>query len=294
MNTIEQTTPVLTDETLGTILHYSTAVLGTFPLEKLAEVFQVNPKTIGRPPNPETIKTLSHQLYKRGQLKRLIVAAAKANQVSAEMIENLLSLGGVLFHAGYTEWSYHLFRRALQIGQKLWGNEHIEVAYIMSNVSGVLYRLQKAEEAIKMGQEAVQIASRTAPDLDKRKALIQHNLASMLYSQQRFQEAYDLYLEAYDGRIKLLGYSHPETIDTMKNIGTLLVYVNQIGQGLRYLEKAFLAQNYLFGLAHPHTTETLNELIHIFNETIKATNDQSLTARAQPYQAAFASLMRNR
>lgn len=287
MNNNVSTAPVLTEEALGTILHYSTAVLATFPPETLAEVFQVKARTIGRSPNLETIKTLSYQRYQEGHLKRLIVAAAKANQVSAEMIENLLSLGGVLFHVGYTEWAYHLFHRALQIGQKLWGNEHIEVAYIMSNVSGVLYSLQEAEEAIKMGQEAVQIASRAVAGLDKRKALIQHNLASMLYSQQHLQEAYDLYLEAYNGRTKLLGYSHPETIATMKNIGTLLFYANQIEQSLRYLEKAFLAQHYALGLRHPHTIETLKDLVHIFSSAIETTNDESLIARAQPYRQAL-------
>jgi len=115
-----------------------------------------------------------------------------------------------------------LYRRALAIFERVYGEEHYEIAVSLNNLAAIYHALGKLEEAEHLYQRALAIKEKIFgadhPDV----AMTLNNLAMFYKSIKRYAEAETLYRRALTIFEKALGPDHPNVPICLDNYAQLL------------------------------------------------------------------------
>jgi tetratricopeptide (TPR) repeat protein len=91
-------------------------------------------------------------------------------------------------------------------------------------------------------------------------------LASVHENMGHFQEAETLYNRVLESRLRLLGGEHPDTLDTVSNLGHLYATRGDYSKAEEFHNRALEARQQLLGPEHPETLDTVSNLGHLFNK----------------------------
>ncbi len=126
------------------------------------------------------------------------------------------------YYAGKYAEAEPLYRRSLEIFEKVLGKEHPDVATSLSNLA-VLYRAQgKYTEAEPLYRRSLEIREKALGNDHPDVAASLNNLAGLYYAQGKYAEAEPLCLRSLEILEKALGKEHPDVITVRKNYNTLL------------------------------------------------------------------------
>ena len=149
--------------------------------------------------------------------------------------------------------STKLYRRALEIREKVLGPDHPSVATTLNNLGG-LYRAQgKYDEAEPLYRRALEIREKVLGPDHPYVATTLNNLGLLLAAQGKYDEAEPLYRRSLEIREKVLGPDHPDVAYSLHNLGTILYEQGNKSDGIAMVRRAYWIFHDKLGAQHPNT-----------------------------------------
>jgi tetratricopeptide (TPR) repeat protein len=114
-----------------------------------------------------------------------------------------------------------IYRRAIEIGEKVLGKDHPNVATWYNNLALLLKVQGKYDQADPLYRRAIEINEKVLGKDHPTVATNYNNLAGLLHDQGKFDQAEVLYRQAIEIFQTKLGPDHPNTLATKKGYDSL-------------------------------------------------------------------------
>jgi tetratricopeptide (TPR) repeat protein len=196
-------------------------------------------------------------------LPHALAAAGYAEQleVAPEATGRLLNESGVhLRTRGEFVEARSALEKALRIGEKVFGQDHPNVAPIASNLGLVLQALGDFEGARKCCEKALRIDEKVFGPDHPNVASDVNNLGMVLQALDDFQEARKCYERALKIVEKFFGKGHPTMAPIANNLGSVLRDLGEFEKARKYLEIALKIVEKVFIEDHPNVAPIANNL----------------------------------
>ena len=176
---------------------------------KLASLYGQLGKAYGQQIKQGHYTTFGQEAIRAEQL--LQKAINQSSQPSDFLAENLTNLAALYRTQGKYEEAEHLIAQSLAIDEKIYGENHPEVATSLNNLAA-LYRAQgKYAEAEPLYRRSLAIMEKQLGENHPDVATSFNNLAALYESQGKYEEAEPLYQRAIAILLEKLGENHPNT-----------------------------------------------------------------------------------
>jgi len=153
-----------------------------------------------------------------------------------------------------------LLERALEIGRRSLGPEHVTLAQALNNL-GVLYREQgNLGAAEPLLRESLAMRRRLLGSEDKAVAITLVELGRALGDRGRANEAEPLFREALAIRRKIFGEEHRETATSKSDLGRLLMFRGDFAGAEPLLRENVATTTRLLGPNHPNSSAAQGNL----------------------------------
>ncbi|WP_208341799.1 tetratricopeptide repeat protein, partial [Aetokthonos hydrillicola] len=203
--------------------------------------------------------------------ERLLTHALSAinwiNQYQFELETAALLLartGYYLLERGQYSEAEPLYKKALELYQRLLGQEHPDVAQSYNNLAE-LYRAQgRYQDAEPLCQKALELRQRLLGQEHPDVAQSYNNLAALCDSQGRYQDAEPLYQKALELRQRLLGQEHPDVAQSYNNLALLYYSQGRYQDAEPLYQKALELRQRLLGQEHPDVAASYNNLALLY------------------------------
>jgi tetratricopeptide (TPR) repeat protein len=184
---------------------------------------------------------------------------------SPELATSLNRLASLYADQGRYSEAEPLYKKALTLRKKLFGNDHPTVATSLNNLAW-LYKAQgRYKEAEHLYQEAMQMRLNLLGEAHPDAAQSINNLAALYQSQCRYNEAEPLYHEALQIRTALLGKTHPDVAQSLNNLAGLYESQGRYSEAEPLYHEALRIRRDLLGEAHPDVAQSLNNLATLYH-----------------------------
>jgi tetratricopeptide (TPR) repeat protein len=175
-----------------------------------------------------------------------------------------------------------LYQRAITIGEKTLGPDHLDLATMLNNLATLYSDQGKDAEAEPLYQRAIAIGEKTLGPEDPLVAIYTNNLASLYSDQGKYGQAEPLYQRAITIGEKTLGPDHPDLATRLSNLANLYSDQGKYTEAEPLYQRAIAIGEKTLGLEHPLVATYLNNLAELYR-------DQGKDAEAEPlYQRAIA------
>jgi tetratricopeptide (TPR) repeat protein len=215
---------------------------------------------------------LPHALAVAGAAERLEVGLQEA----AEILN-----ATALYHWARAAWAEAepLFRKVLEISERVRGAEHPDTATVLNNLALVLRDMGQHAEAEPLLRKALEIGEcnpgREHPDFAMRLS----NLASLLWDMEQHAEAEPLFREALEISERVRGAEHPDTATVLNNLALVLRDMGQHAEA-EPLFREVLKIRVAAGAEHPDTATALNNWALVLRDMAQYAEAESLYQRA--------------
>jgi tetratricopeptide (TPR) repeat protein len=181
-----------------------------------------------------------------------------------ETLASYLILVGEAFHyAGLYDQTKPLFERSLAIREKVFGQEHSDVAESLNNLA-VLHKAQgNYDQAKPLYERALAILEKVHGKEHPSVATGLNNLAGLHSSQGNYDQAKPLYKQALAICEKVFGKEHPNVAISLNNLAELHRTQGNYDQIKPLLERALAIREKVFGQEHPAVAQSLNSLAEL-------------------------------
>ena len=196
------------------------------------------------------------------QRRALAEATALANAKIVAVVSN--DLAALLLNTNRLGEAEPLMRRALEINESAFGNQHPTVAICLNNLATLLQATSRREEAEPLMWRALEINEVAFGEQHPAVANRLDNLAQMLQETDRNREAEPLMLRALEIDEDAFGLQHPTVALRLNNLAILLRDTNRIEEAEPLMRRAldiFDAFGRQTGHEHPYFRRA-NEIYH--------------------------------
>ncbi len=182
-------------------------------------------------------------------------------------------------HARY-EQAQQLYRRALDIGNRVWGPQHPQMAHALCGQASLFYEQGHYQQARQLYQHALHIWEQAIgpdhPDL----AEPLHGLGLLLWKQGEYQQAELTYQRAYAILKRALGAKHPQVANLLNSMALLAADRGKWQQAESLYQQSLEIREQQLGPEHPEVGESLNNLAFFYVEQGKYEQAEPLCERA--------------
>ncbi|NES22511.1 MAG: CHAT domain-containing protein, partial [Symploca sp. SIO3E6] len=137
-----------------------------------------------------------------------------------------------------------LYRQALQMRQRLLGEEHPDVASSLNNLAFLYSSQGRYSEAEPLYRQALEMKQRLLGDEHPDVAYSLNNLAFLYSSQGRYSEAEPLYRQALEMNQRLLGDEHSLVASSLNNLAGLYWAKGEITHAIDLLNQGVSIEEY--------------------------------------------------
>ncbi len=109
----------------------------------------------------------------------------------------------------------------------------------------------------------------------------------------KYEEAEVYFLEALEGKRRVLGDEHPETLNSINNMRGLLNKQGKYEEAMPYSVEALEGQRRVLGDEHPETQATINNLVDLHEDWHEVEPDASHDAKADEYRQLLEDIQAN-
>ena len=194
------------------------------------------------------------------------------------------TLGEVYLELGQYGAAERMLRRALELRQKLPGDQRLTVAQAMSDLSPALWNQGNLTEAERLQRGA--LATRTtllgATNLAVAESF--QDLGCILSGQEKMSEAESMFRRALEIRRMLLGEQHVEVADSLSGVANMLNAQGQWAAAEVLFRENLEIIRKLFGLHHPRSAGALNGLVQALLPQNKLAEAESIARDALAVQ----------
>jgi len=163
--------------------------------------------------------------------------------------------------ASYPALIEPLMRRALEIDEKSFGENHPNVARDLNNLAQLLQATNRFAEAEPLMRRALKIDEKSLGENHPRVAIDLNNLTQLLQATNRFAEAEPLMRRALTIDEQSYGKDHPTVAINLNNLALLLQDTNRLDEAeplSRRMVEIFLKFTHETGHPHPHLQAAVN------------------------------------
>ena len=181
-----------------------------------------------------------------------------------------------------------LMRRALEIDEAAFGEQHPTVAIRSSNLAALLRNTNRIEEAEPLMWRALEIDEAAFGEQHPTVAIRLNNLAVLLQDTNRITEAEPLMRRALEIDEAAFGEQHPTVAIRLNNLAMLLQDTNRIEEAEPLMRRALEIDEATFSEQHPTVAIRLNNLAALLRDTNRIEEAEPLMRRALEIdEAAF-------
>lgn len=171
--------------------------------------------------------------------------------------------------------------RALQLQEKLHGQDHLESARA-ANALGELYRqLGELEQAEPLLERALDIRVSIWGDEHPEVAQSCTNLGSLRLAQGRMAEAEALYVRSLRMDESLFGLEHPNTATDCNNLAVLYFRMERFAEALRNIKRAMAIREVTLGEGHPLHAQACENCAAILRKLGRSREAEEIMSRAR-------------
>jgi tetratricopeptide (TPR) repeat protein len=172
----------------------------------------------------------------------------------------LFNVGNCFQISGKYKEAERMQRRALEMMEKVLGQEHPDTLSSMNSLAVVLRRQGKYEEAERMHRRALELRERVLGQEHKSTLRSMNNLAVALHSQGKYEEAERMHRRALELREKVLGQEHPDTQRSMNDLAVVLESQGKYEEAEQMHRRALELREKVLGQEHPDTLSSMDDL----------------------------------
>ena len=187
---------------------------------------------------------------------------AKDPQMQAQL---MYVMGKTYMGLGLYSESESLLRRALEIQQRVLGQNDRETAKTLNDLGTCLMFDGKFAEAEKAHRQALTILLRTIGPNTIDSAKVMNNIASSLVRLGQYQDAAQFYRQSLAIQKKLESPNDPRMLSPISNLGVVDYYLGDFAEAERVDREAIDMRRKLNGPDHPETLKPMNNLATLFN-----------------------------
>jgi tetratricopeptide (TPR) repeat protein len=173
-----------------------------------------------------------------------------------------------------------LYRRALNINEVTYGENHPDVATGLNNLAVLLRMTNRLAEAEPLHQRALKIDEANYGEHDPKVATDLDNLAELLRISNRLAEAERLSLRALKIREASYGDNHHDVATSLNNLAGLLYSTNRLAEAEPLFRRALKINEAIHGENHPDVAVGINNLAYLLEATNRADQAEPLYRRA--------------
>ena len=175
-------------------------------------------------------------------------------------------LGILGYHLGDIRRAKQHNEAALDLRQRILGEEHPDTLTSMNNLASTLRQKGDLQGARELQEKELEICRRILGEEHPDTLISMGNLASTLVMQGDLQGARELEEKVLQSRQRILGEEHPHTLTSMGNIAQTLRQQGDL-QGARELEEKVLqSRQRIQGEEHPDTLTSMNNLAQTLSQ----------------------------
>ncbi len=187
--------------------------------------------------------------------------------------EELASVLHVLALCLYDQGQYAdaepVYRKALELRQKVLGPEHPDTLSGLNNLAVCLEKKGKRADAEPLYRQALELRQKVlGPEHPDTISSI-NNLASCLDDQGQPTAAEPMYRQALELQQKVLGPEHPNTVSSINNLASCLHDQGKYAAAEPMLRQALELRQKVLGPEHPGTIRSMNNLAVCLNSQDK-------------------------
>jgi tetratricopeptide (TPR) repeat protein len=173
-----------------------------------------------------------------------------------------------------------LYKKALELLQRLLGEEHPDVATSYNNLAGLYKSQGRYSEAEPLYKKTLELRQRLLGEEHPDVATSYNNLALLYYYQGRYSEAEPLYKKALELRQRLLGEEHPDVATSYNNLALLYYSQGRYSEAEPLYKKALELLQRLLGEEHPSVATSYNNLAGLYKSQGRYSEAEPLYKKA--------------
>ena len=204
----------------------------------------------------------------------------KEFSLEEDLATSLNNLAGLYCFQGRYEQAEPLFVQALELRQRLLGENHPHVATSLNNLAGLYCFQGRYEQAEPLYEQALELHKRLLGEDHPDVAQSLNNLAGLYESQGRYTEAESLYLQALELDKRLLGEEHPDMASSLNNLALLYKSQGRYTEAEPLYLQALELRKRLLGSNHPDVAGSLNNLASLYYSQEQYTEAEPLYLQA--------------
>lgn len=161
-----------------------------------------------------------------------------------------------------------LYAQALEIGKKMFGEEHPAIAANIFNLASIYALEKRYAEAEPLHLQALRMRKKLFGQEHPVVASSIENLAELYGAQGRFAEAEKLHWQALEMRRKFLGRRHPVVAESLYNLAVTYYHNNDFEKAEPLMAEAYKLCKNLLGENHSYTIN-VSKALQLLKKTKK-------------------------
>jgi tetratricopeptide (TPR) repeat protein len=204
-------------------------------------------------------RLLPHALVATGHSERLGVALTTTGRL-------LNQVGVYLLNRAQLARAERSLKRALAIGEKVYGPDHPNVAVRANNIGQILLALGDLAGALEYTRRALAIDEKAYGADHPTVAIRANNIGQILRGQGSLSGALEYARRALELDEKVYGPDHPNVARDANNVGTVLKDQGDLAGALEYTRRAMAIDEKVYGPDHPTVARDANNIGQILKD----------------------------
>ncbi len=233
----------------------------------------------------ETIADVYNRLglnARAAELARDALAFRRQAGSPAELADTLNRLGSILMDKGDMAEAEPIYREALELRRRLYGDRSLEVAQSMNNLGGVLDTLGRFDESDRLQQGSLDRKRALLGPEDASIATGLYNMGVGSYRRGDLAGAEARISEALAIQRKVYGEDHPEVAFTMQSLGVIYDDTRRYKEAEQIYRQSLAIQQKTLGREHPDIVTTLTNLANTLNHAGRLAEAETVLREALP------------
>ena len=202
-----------------------------------------------------------------GRIKEMLEVGGwtEADETFLQFVSVLLNnLAGVYEDQGEYEKALEYYGKALEVAERVLGNDHPLTATTYNNMAGVYKAQGDYEKALEYYGKALEVAERVLGNDHPLTATMYNNMALVYQAQGDYEKALEYYGKALEVRERVLGRDHPYTATAYNNMAGVYKAQGDYEKALEYNRKSLEVRERVLGRDHPDTATTYNNMAEVY------------------------------
>lgn len=173
-----------------------------------------------------------------------------------------------------------ILKRAVRIGERTLGPDHLDVAAGLNNLAITYFYQGRYDDAQPFCERALAIRESAFGSDHPQVATSLNTLAGLHLYRGRYDEAQPLYERALEVRQRTLGSDDPRVASSLNNLAVLCIEQRRYAEAESLYERALIIRERVLSPDHPEVATSLNNLADLYERQSRYDEAEQLYKRA--------------